>query len=55
MGDNPFVSVSIPHICNHLEAELPLKGVQTHSVDAHAQSQPDDIPDELQCLSRMLE
>lgn len=55
MSDNPLVPVSIPHISDHLEAELSLKWVQTHAIDAQAQSQPDDIPDEPKRPPRILE
>jgi hypothetical protein len=55
MSDYPLVPVSISHISDHLEAELSLKWVQTHAIDAQAQSQPDDIPDEPKRPPRILE
>ena len=55
MSDNPLVPVSIPHICYHLKAELSLKWIQTHAIDAQAQSQPDDISDEPKSPPRILE
>jgi hypothetical protein len=55
MSDNPFVPVSIPHISYHLEPELSLKWVQTHAIDAQAQSQPDDISDKPKRPLRILE